>query len=148
MGYDRHIMRDFQLVVIDGQGGRLGRMVVAAVREAALPCHILAVGTNSIATASMLKAGADAGATGENPVLVACRDADALIGPVGILAADALLGEVTPAMAAAVGRCPAVKLLLPVNMCDTRVVGVKSLSFAELVSAAVEELRALMEAGR
>lgn len=137
-------METKKVIVIDGQGGRLGRMVVEAIRAAALPCHILAVGTNSIATASMLKAGADAGATGENPVIVACRDADVIIGPVGILSADALLGEITPAMAAAVGRCGARKLLLPVNMCETRVVGVRELSFSELVAAAVVELRALL----
>jgi len=133
-----------KIVLIDGQGGRLGRMLAAAIREAELPCELLAIGTNSIATANMLKAGADAGATGENPVIVACRDADVILGPVGILSADALLGEVTPAMAAAVGRSGATKLLLPVNMCSTRVVGVKNLSFSELVSAAVEELRALL----
>ena len=140
-------MKEWNVVVIDGQGGRLGRMVVEQIRAASLPCHILAVGTNSIATASMLKAGADAGATGENPVVVACRDADVLIGPVGILSADALLGEVTPAMAAAVGRCGAEKLLLPVNMCRTRVVGVRPSTFSELVAAAVEELKALVSGG-
>lgn len=138
-------MKEFEVVVIDGQGGRLGRMVVEQIRAASLPCRVLAVGTNSVATANMLKAGADAGATGENPVLTACRKADVLIGPVGILAADALLGEITPAMAVAVGQCPAVKLLLPVNMCDTRVVGVKALSFGDLVADAVDELRALLE---
>lgn len=138
-------MKDLQIVVIDGQGGRLGGMVVAGIRAAGLPCHIRAVGTNSIATAAMLKAGADEGATGENPVLVACREADVLIGPVGILSADALLGEITPAMAAAVGRSGAEKLLLPVNMCSTHVVGVRSMSFSELVSAAVEALRELCQ---
>lgn len=137
-------MKDMQIVVIDGQGGRLGRMVVEQIRAASLSCRIRAVGTNSIATSAMLKAGADEGATGENPVIVACRDADVLIGPVGILSADALLGEITPAMAVAVGRSGAVKLLLPVNMCDTRVVGVKPMSFSELVSAAVEELKELL----
>lgn len=135
------------VVVIDGQGGRLGRMVVEQIRAAAIPCRILAVGTNSIATASMLKAGADAGATGENPVIVACRDADVLIGPVGILSADAMLGEITPAMAAAIGRCGAEKLLLPVNMCNTRVVGVKPSTFSSLVADAVEELKGLVAGG-
>ncbi len=137
-------MDKFQVVVIDGQGGRLGRMVVEQILAAQLPCEILAVGTNSTATASMLKAGAPSGATGENPVIVACRHADVIIGPVGILSADAMLGEITPAMAAAVGRSPAVKLLLPVNLCDNRIVGVKPMSFSELVSAAVEELRGLL----
>ena len=138
-------MKNAKIVVIDGQGGRLGRMIVAGIRDAKLPGEVLAVGTNSIATANMLKAGADAGATGENPVVVACRDADVIVGPVGILSADALLGEVTPAMAAAIGRSAATKLLLPVNLCATRVVGVKDLSFSELVAAAVEELRGILQ---
>ncbi len=138
-------MENAKVVVIDGQGGRLGRMVVAGIRAASLPCELLAVGTNSVATASMLRAGADAGATGENPVIVACRDADVLIGPVGILCADALLGEITPAMAEAIGRSRATRLLLPVNLCDTKVVGVKDFSFSELVTAAVEELRELLK---
>ena len=137
-------MKDLQVIVIDGQGGRLGGMVVAGIRAAGLPCRVRAVGTNSIATSAMLKAGADEGATGENPVLVACREADVLIGPAGILSADALLGEITPAMAAAVGQSAAVKLLLPVNMCSTRVVGVKPMSFSELVAAAIEELKELL----
>lgn len=137
-------MKEMKVVVIDGQGGRLGRMVVEQIRAASLSCEILAVGTNSIATANMLKAGADAGATGENPVIVACRSADVILGPVGILSADALLGEITPAMAAAIGQSRATKLLLPVNMCATRVVGVRPLSFSELVAAAVEELKAIL----
>ena len=104
------------VAVIDGQGGRLGRMLVEGIIAAGIDCRITAVGTNSIATAAMLKAGAQAGATGENPVLVASRDADVIIGPLGLLVADSLLGEITPAMAQAVGRSQAVKLLLPVNM--------------------------------
>lgn len=131
------------VAVIDGQGGRLGRMLVEGIIAAGLDCRITAVGTNSIATAAMLKAGAQAGATGENPVLVASRDADVIIGPLGLLVADSLLGEITPAMAQAVGRSQAVKLLLPVNMCNNRVVGVGGHSFAELVSCAVHELATL-----
>ena len=131
------------VAVIDGQGGRLGRMLVEGIIAAGIDCRITAVGTNSIATAAMLKAGAQAGATGENPVLVASRDADVIIGPLGLLVADSLLGEITPAMAQAVGRSQAVKLLLPVNMCNNRVVGVGDHSFAELVNCAVRELAAL-----
>ena len=133
------------VVVIDGQGGRLGRMLVESIIAAGVDCRLTAVGTNSIATAAMLKAGAQAGATGENPVLVACREADVIIGPLGLLVADSMLGEITPAMAAAVGRSPAVKLLLPVNMCNNRVVGVGDHSFAELVNGAVRELTALAD---
>lgn len=134
------------VAVIDGQGGKLGAMVVEAIRAEKLSCRIHAIGTNSIATAAMLRAGADAGATGENPVLVACRTADVLIGPVGILAPDALMGEITPAMAAAVGRSDAVKLLLPVNLCSIRVVGMPALSFAKLTAEAVTALRAVLDA--
>ncbi len=133
------------VVVIDGQGGRLGRMLVERIRADRLDCRVRAVGTNTLATGAMLRAGADEAATGENPVIVACREADVVMGPLGILSADALLGEITPAMAAAVGRSRAEKLLLPVNMCGTRVVGVRTMTFAELVEAAVGELAALLQ---
>ena len=131
------------VVVIDGQSGRMGQLFIERARAAALPCALLAVGTNAIATSAMLKAGADAGATGENPVLVACRTADVIVGPIGILAADALLGEITPAMAAAVGRSGAKKLLLPVNQCSNIVVGTQNLSLSRLMDEAVELLRSL-----
>jgi hypothetical protein len=103
----------------------------------------LAVGTNAIATAAMIKAGAKAGATGENPVLVACRTADVIVGPIGILAADSLMGEITPAMAVAVGQSSAKKLLLPVNHCNNIVAGVKDLPLSKLMDEAVELLREL-----
>ena len=133
-----------KVVLIDGQGGRLGALLTEEILRAALPCDLVAIGTNGIATAAMMKAGAPQGATGENPVLVACRDADVIIGPIGILCADALLGEITPPMAAAVGACRAEKLLLPMNRCKNRVVGVKPLSMTELVKETVESLKALL----
>ena len=95
-----------KIVVIDGQGGRLGQMVVEGIKKEGLTAELVAIGTNSSATAAMLKAGADAAATGENPVVVACRTADVIVGPIGIVAADSLLGEITPAMAVAVGQQP------------------------------------------
>lgn len=131
------------VVVIDGQSGRMGQVLIQRIKSAGLPCRVVAVGTNAIATAAMLKAGADAGATGENPVLVNCRSADVIAGPIGILAADSLLGEVTPAMAAAVGRSPAQKLLLPVNHCNNVVVGTQSMTLSKLMDEAVELLRAM-----
>ena len=131
------------VVVIDGQGGRMGQMLIERIKAAGLPCQLLAIGTNSIATSAMLKAGADAGATGENPVVVACRTADVIVGPIGILAADSLLGEVTPAMAVAVGQSRAKKLLLPVNLCNNIVVGTQSLPMAKLIGEAVDLLCAL-----
>ena len=120
-----------KLVVIDGQSGRMGQVLIERVKAAALPCEIVAVGTNAIATSAMLKAGADAGATGENPVVVNCRDA------------DSLMGEVTPAMAVAVGQSPARKLLLPVNQCSNVVVGTQSMTLSKLMDEAVELLRAM-----
>lgn len=132
-----------RVVVIDGQSGRMGQVLIERIKAASLPCEVVAVGTNAIATSAMLKAGADAGATGENPVLVNCRDADVIAGPIGILAADSLLGEITPAMAAAVGRSRARKLLLPVNHCSNVVVGTQSMTLSRLMDEAVELLRAM-----
>ena len=133
-----------KLVIIDGQSGRMGALIAERVKAAKLPCKVLAVGTNAITTATMMKAGANQGATGENPVMVACRTADVIVGPIGILSADALSGEVTPAMAVAVGQSAAKKLLLPVNRhCGHTMVGVRDLTLSQLVDEVVEQLRLL-----
>lgn len=132
------------VLVIDGQGGRLGQMIVEAITRELLPCTIYAVGTNSIATSAMMKAGAGQGATGENPVVVAARNADVIIGPIGIISADSLLGEITPAMAVAVGQSRAVKFLLPVSHCSNQVIGVKNMTMNEMVKATVERLKELL----
>ena len=134
-----------KVVVIDGQGGRLGQMIVEAICKEELPLDLYAVGTNSIATSAMLKAGASQGATGENPVIVACKDADVIIGPIAIVSADSLLGEITPAMAVAIGQSKAIKLLLPVSHCDNQVVGVKNLTMGEMVKETVLKLKELLE---
>ena len=133
-----------KLVVIDGQSGRMGQLFIERVRAAQLPCEITAVGTNAIATAAMLKAGAHQGATGENPVLVACRTADVIAGPIGILSADSLLGEITPAMAVAIGQSSTKKLLLPVNQCNNLVAGVPPMTIKELMDKALELLTSLL----
>ena len=133
-----------QIVVIDGQGGRLGQMVVEGIKKEGLDAEVLAIGTNTSATAAMLKAGADAAATGENPVVVACRSADIIVGPIGIVAADSLLGEITPAMALAVGQSRALKLLLPVSHCLNEVVGVREFTMSEMVKATVDRLKQLV----
>ncbi|MBR1584284.1 MAG: DUF3842 family protein [Clostridia bacterium] len=130
-----------KLLVIDGQGGGIGRQLVEAVREAAIPCEITAVGANTAATAAMLKAGAQQGATGENAVAVCARDADVIAGPVGIAIADSLLGEITPRMALAVGQSSAKKLLLPVSHCGNVIVGVGDLSLRALTAEAVQYLK-------
>ncbi|HJC56276.1 MAG TPA: DUF3842 family protein [Candidatus Eisenbergiella intestinipullorum] len=141
-----------KIVVIDGQGGRMGALLCEKIKkhQQELPAgtRLIAIGTNSAATAAMLKAGAEAGATGENPVLVACRDADFIIGPLGILAADSLLGEVTPAMSVAVGSSAAQKILLPVNRCNHHVVGIQDYSMARLTDEAIRDLLSILQEGR
>ena len=112
--------REVLVVIIDGQGGGVGRALTEAVRKAYPTLCIRAVGTNALATAAMLKAGASEGATGENAVIFNARQADVLLGPIGILAANGLLGEVTPRMAEAIGSSDAVKILLPSQRCSIR----------------------------
>lgn len=129
------------ILIMDAQGGGIGRQLVTAIREALPDAEITAVGTNTAATAAMLKAGANHGATGENAVIVGCRRADVIIGPVGIVIADALFGEVTPAMALAVGQSRAKRILIPVNHCDNVIVGVAPLSMGAMIDAVVQQLR-------
>lgn len=133
-----------RVVVIDGQSGRIGQLFIEKVGKAQLSCDLVAIGTNAIATSAMLKAGASMGATGENPVIVASRTADIIVGPIGILAADSMLGEITPAMAVAVGQSQARKLLLPVNLCNNLVIGTQSLSLSAILDEAVDALRQLL----
>ena len=133
-----------KVVVIDGRSGRTGQMFIERIKAAQLSCEVIAIGTNAIATSAMLKAGAEAGATGENPVVVACRTADIIAGPIGILAADSLMGEVTPAMAVAIGQSSATKLLFPVSHCSNVVVGTQSLTLSRLMDEAVELLRSML----
>jgi len=127
------------VLVIDAQGGGVGKQLVSAIKKELPEVTVTAVGTNSAATTAMLRAGADRSATGENAVVVNCRKADVILGPVGIVVADALLGEITPAMARAVGQSGAKRILIPFNQCDTVVVGVEG-NMAALVQAAVAEL--------
>ena len=132
------------LVVIDGQSGRMGQLFIERVRSAGLECAITAIGTNAIATSAMLKAGADQGATGENPVVVACRRADLIVGPIGILVADAMLGEITETMVLAIGRSGAKKLLLPVNQCGNLIAGTQAMSLNRVMEEAVATLKELL----
>ena len=129
-----------KIMVIDGQGGGLGRQLVAAIKARHPGSTVLAVGTNSAATTAMLRAGADQAATGENAVVVGCRTADVIVGPVGIVIADAMLGEITPKMAVAVGQSRAGRILIPVNQCDNIVAGAQGQPLARLVQCAVEAL--------
>ena len=111
---------DLLTVVVDGQGGGMGRGLVEAIKKKWPQLHVRAVGTNSLATAAMLHSGADDGATGENAVVFNAHRADVLLGPIGVLTPNGLLGEVSPAMAAAIGGSEAVKILLPSQRCSIR----------------------------
>lgn len=133
-----------KVVIIDGQGGRLGQLLAEAIVKEKLDCDLLAIGTNSIATSAMMRGGAKQGATGENPVIVACRDADVIIGPIGIISADSLLGEITPQIAVAIGQSRAIKLLLPVSHCNNQIIGIKQLTMNEMVKATVDRLKEIL----
>ena len=134
-----------KILIIDGQGGMLGKQLVEAVRRAVPGAEITAVGTNSTATSNMLNAGADQAATGENSVLVGVRRADIIAGPVGMVIADSLLGEITPAMAAAIGSSDAYKILLPVNKCHNIVIGTGGKTTSELIGEAIEKIKEICE---
>lgn len=132
------------LLVVDGQGGQLGSQIIKALLEKYPAARITAVGTNAIATSAMLKAGAHQAATGENPLIVNSRKADVILGPIGIVIADALLGEITPTMAVAVGQADAVRILLPMNKCDNIVAGVADQPTSQLIQDAIAKLAPLM----
>lgn len=132
-----------KVLVIDGQGGGLGRQLVSALAVACPEAELTAVGTNSLAANAMLKAGASRAATGENAVVVNCRHADVIVGPIGIVIADALLGEITPAMAAAVCQSGAKRVLVPINHCENYVVGVPDQPVSQLVAAAARKVKEL-----
>lgn len=134
-----------KILVIDSQGGGIGRQVVTAVKQRFPEVSVTAVGTNSAATSAMMKAGADHAATGENAVIVGCRKADVIIGPIGIVIADAMYGEITPRMAVAVGQSSGKRLLIPVNHCDNIVVGVPGLPLGRLVEQVMEQIKELAE---
>ena len=133
------------ILVLDGQGGRMGRTLTEEIRKICPGAEITAVGTNSIATGNMMKADcADHYATGENAVIVACRTADVIVGPLGITMADAMMGEISPAMANAVASSLARRVLIPMNLCSTYVAGTVKGS-AAILSDAMQFIRQLTE---
>lgn len=133
------------IVIIDGQGGQLGAQLVKEISAQFPEIDLTAIGTNTAATTAMLKAGAKNAATGENPVIVACRKADVIIGPVAIVIADSLLGEITEKMALAVARADAARILIPMNKCENLVAGVSNLNMGALIADAAAKLRSLID---
>ena len=129
------------VLIIDAQGGGLGKQIITAIKKTYPSISITAVGTNSVATSNMLKAGADHGATGENAVIVGCRHADIIIAPIGIVIVDSMFGEVTPKMAAAVGQSAAKRLLIPINQCSNIILGVHNLSINDITTDILNDLQ-------
>lgn len=135
----------YRILVIDGQGGNLGCQLIKLINEQLSNVEIHAVGTNSMATNNMLKTGtAVMAATGENAVIVGCRKADIIVGPIGIVIADALMGEITPEMANAVGQSDAKRVLIPMNKCDTLIAGVENIPMSKLLQDAIDKLKILI----
>ncbi len=132
------------ILIIDGQGGQLGGQIIKAVNNRYPDIDLIAIGTNATATTAMVKAGAKKAATGENPVVVACRKADVIIGPIGIVIADSLYGEITPTMAVAVGQSDASKILIPVNKCENLIAGVPNLTVSSLIEDALLKLQTIL----
>jgi len=132
------------ILVVDAQGGGLGRQLIKDIKKELPEVHIIAVGTNTTATAAMLKAGADQAATGENSVVVACRKADLIIGPIGMVIADAMLGEITPVMARAIAQADARRILIPFCTCYNYIAGVNDFSTGRLVADAVAEVKKML----
>lgn len=133
------------ILVIDGQGGQLGAQLVKEIVSRFDDVRITAVGTNATATATMLKAGAQQAATGENPVVIACRKADVIIGPIGIVIADSMYGEITPKMAVAVGQADATRILIPMNRCENIIVGVEEVTVTAMVEGVLKKLGRLLK---
>ena len=132
------------ILVVDGQGGGVGRQLAAQIKETFPDVRLMAVGTNTIATSAMLKGGADNAATGENAVIVAARKADVIVGPLGIVVADSLGGEISPAMANAVAQSDAKRILIPFKHCENVIVGVSDYTLGRLIQQAVDELRKII----
>ncbi len=132
------------ILVVDSQGGGIGKQLITAIKHNCKDVNITAVGTNVMATSAMLKAVADNGATGENAIIVGCRNCDIIVGPIGIVIADSMYGEITPKMATAIGQSNAVRILVPINHCNNLVVGVSDLAINTLVQNVVEEILKLL----
>ncbi len=134
-----------KILLIDGQGGKLGKQLAESILERFPRVELVAVGSNSIATATMIKGGVKLAATGENAVVVNCRNADVIVGPIGIVIADSMLGEITPAMALAVAQSVATKVLIPTNRCNNLVAGVGTSSLSELIADALQKIEGVLQ---
>lgn len=131
---------DMLIAVIDGMGGGLGVQLVTQISQILPKSMIIALGTNSLATNNMVRAGASRGATGENAVKVSLRNVDIVVGPIGIVIPNALMGEITPAIAEAVASCDARKILVPVSQNHFDIVGLENKPLVSLIKDAVNSV--------
>lgn len=134
-----------RIMIMDGQGGGVGRSLVEALSKGCPQADLVAVGTNAMATANMMKGGTISGATGENAVIYNSRRTDIIAGPIGIVMANAMLGEITPAMAEAVTSCGARLLLIPMNHCHVNIVGMESKKLSEYIREAAEQITTVIK---
>lgn len=132
------------ILVIDGQGGGIGKSIVEQLKKQLPHIFIRALGTNSLATSRMIKAGADDGATGENAIVINAKRADVIIGAMGIVMPNAILGELTPKMAQAIVSSEAIKILLPIDRCQTRIVTLQEGTMAQYIQRAVEMVEEIL----
>ncbi len=133
------------IVVMDGQGGGIGASVIKGIRDSlGVEIEILALGTNSIATSRMMKSGANRGATGENAIIQTCRKADVITGPLAIIMANSMMGEVTPKMSEAVCSSNAEKILIPLTQENVSIVGVQGEPLPHMVIKAVNKLKEIL----
>lgn len=130
-----------EIAVVDGQGGGIGKAIVERIKKELPSVRVIALGTNAVATGQMLRGGADDGATGENAIVHNMKHVDVVIGVIGILTADSMMGEMTPAMAVAIGGSHTYKILLPLNRCHIHVVGVPERSMNEHIGEAIKVLK-------
>lgn len=136
-----------KVAVIDGQGGGIGRNLMERIKKSSpAKFELIALGTNSLATSAMIKAGADIGATGENPIVINSDKVDVIMGPMAIVIPNSIMGEITPKIAYAVGNSPALKILIPLNKCNVEIAGTENKNISELIDSAVNELLAYYNA--
>jgi hypothetical protein len=133
------------ILVIDGQGGGIGKTIIEQLKTNFQNAVITATGTNALATSNMMKVGADFAATGENAIIYNCQFADIIIGPVGIIFANAMLGEVSCAIANAVASSRAKKILIPTNKCNINIIGIEKKPLAKYIDEAIQAVKNIID---